>query len=212
MSHLIFVVISTVLLALANHAQAATVASSDFSSGADGWDWNAPNPSMSWQADGGNPGGYIRYDNNQGGDFAIHAPSSYLGDWGTLEINELTYQVNIFTTGSVARIGNLQATISGPGGEARWLGPQPDPSTPWKDISVPISDTSWTVDSGTWEDITSNVTDLTIFMAYYTNTGPFEITGIDNVALNAVPIPAALPLFVSAIALIGFLGKKSKRA
>ncbi len=203
------IIFSVFLFAFANSVNAATVATSEFSSGADGWTWGAPNPSMSWQLTDGNPGGYIRYDNNQGGDCGIYAPSTYMGNWGNLGVNELSYEVNIFTTGSVYLVGHYQASISGPGGEASWLGPQPDPTTPWKNIIIPISEASWTVNSGSWNAIMADVTNLRIEMAYYNNWGPFEITGIDNVSLSAVPIPGAVWLLGTG--LVGLVAARRKK-
>ncbi len=206
------IALTVLLFTFVNSVHASVIDTSNFSSGADGWTWDAPNPSMTWQPTGGNTDGYIRYDNNQGGGAWIHAPSGFLGNWNSLGVNELSYQVNIFLVGNVNTVNNLLATISGPGGDALWVGPQPDPGTPWKDIVVPISEESWTVNSGTWGEIMADVTDLSIAMAYYNNFGPFEITGIDNVSLNAVPIPAALPLFMSGVLFLSFARKKNRKA
>jgi len=44
-----------------------------------------------------------------------------------------------------------------------------------------------------------------------TQSGNFETFTMDNVRVSAVPIPAALPLFLSAIAALGFLGRRRKK-
>ena len=58
-----------------------SLASSSFDSGDDGWTYDAAG--TSWQASGGDPDGYLRYNNN--GDQAIFAPEDYLGNWSSLD-------------------------------------------------------------------------------------------------------------------------------
>lgn len=208
-----FVALPILLFAFANSAHAVVIANSAFDSDSDGWTWNpVQNPAFSWQSTGGNPGGYIRADDNldQGGGMSIFAPAPFLGDWLALGVSELSFQSNIFTTGSVFQTGNLIANIVGPGGDATWTGPQPDPATTWKQISAPITASDWTVNTGTWDAILADVTELNIAMEYYNNFTPFEITGIDNISLSSVPIPATALLFGSGLlGLIGIARRKN---
>lgn len=133
---------------------------------------------------GGYPGGYMHYDNNLGGTSGTYAPEKFLGDWSSLnEVSTITYEANIFTTGSVYLIGHYEVYLSGPGGDATWTGPEPDPSTLWLSLSVPIAESEWSVTSESWESLLGDVTSFGIDTAYYNNWGPFEITGIDNVVL-----------------------------
>lgn len=206
------ILFSLLFLLFCTPAVAAIIAQSDFDNGTDGWTWLSADPGISWQSSGGNPDGYIRYDNNvpYGPDAtaSIYAPQTYLGDWSGMGVTDLTYEANIFQTGSYARIGRYRVTINGPGGEYRWDGPPPAPSIPWLQLDVPVAESEWTLVSGDWNDLLADVTELSITMAYYTNFTPFEITGIDNVTLNAVPIPTTLFLFGSV--LIGLTGFRRK--
>jgi len=44
-----------------------------------------------------------------------------------------------------------------------------------------------------------------------TQGGNFETFTMDNARVAPVPIPAALPLFLSALAALGFLGRRKKQ-
>ncbi len=197
---------------------AAIVASSDFDFDTDGWYWDTvQNPAFSWQPAGGNPLGYIRYDDNQdqGGTSWIYAPDKFLGNWSDLDVTHIAYQQNVFNTGSIWRVGAYTVSISGPGGEANWTGPLADSATPWKSLNVPLREEGgtldgWTIDVGSWSDILENVTELKISNELYGNYTPFDITGIDNIELHATPIPSTFPLLVSAIALTGFVRRSKK--
>ncbi|MFC6672445.1 hypothetical protein [Marinobacterium aestuariivivens] len=121
-----FFTLPIILLLLSNTIPAVEIAKSTFDSDTDGWTWNPiQDPAFSWEAAGGNPGGYIRADDNldQGGGMQVFAPAAFLGDWLSLGVTELTYDSNIFTTGSVFLIATHHIIISGPGGDADWFGP-----------------------------------------------------------------------------------------
>ncbi|MBN2473464.1 MAG: hypothetical protein JXB62_02560 [Pirellulales bacterium] len=202
-------------------ATTITIASSDFDDGSQGWTRLAADPGISWQSAGGNPGGYMRYDNNvpygAGSTTSIYAPPAYLGNWSALGVTDLSYEANIFTTGSVASIGDYTVVISGPGGAFRWLGPAPNPSVSWLPLEATLVESAWAAMSGDWGALLEDVTELRIEMAYYTNYTPFEITGIDNVRLNAsaVPEPACSTLLGVGFAVLGLgglLGRRRSRA
>ena len=183
----------TCLMVATQKVSGTIIAYSTFDSDADGWLFDPTD--TSWEASGGNPGGYIRYDNNLGSSAQISAPEKFLGNWSDLnETGTITYEAKIFSTGSIYKIGHYGLMIKGPGGEANWTGPEPNPSAEWLTLFVPIQeqDQRWTVISGSWDAILSEVTEFKIWTAYYNNWGPFEITGIDNVCL--VPEPSILCL------------------
>lgn len=193
----------------ASPAIASIIASSDFDGGNDGWTWSSS--AISWQSSGGHPYGYIRYNNNIASEYTIYAPAEYLGNWESLGVTNLTYEANVFQTGSVAKTNHYSVTIYGPGGEYTWLGPTADASISWRLLDVAIVESDWTQVSGTWEALLTDVTELRIHMAYYTNYTPFEITGIDNVELNAVPLPASFWLLSAGIAGLAGLKRKFNR-
>ncbi len=190
---------------------------STFDTGTDGWTWDSGlNAAFTWESSGGNPGGYIRYDDNKdtGPVSGIYAPADYLGDWQTPDITYLTYETKVFSTGSIASFGHYQVWISGPGGSAKWIGPNPPASAgDWLLIEVPITESQWIVESGSWGDLLPNITELYIHMEYYSNWTSFEIVGIDNINLNetpgvVVPVPAAVLLGILGL---GFAGIKLRK-
>ncbi len=62
------------------------------------------------------------------------------------------------------------------------------------------------------ETITLNLLGITFF-SWRTDTGPDRFAQIDNVnAVSTVPIPAALPLLMSALAGMGFVGWRKRQA
>ena len=196
--------------------KASVIASTDFSTGLEGWSTSPGSPAaFSWESAGGNPGGYIRYDDNLEGPgeagSAIFAPTEYLGNWTTLGVTELSFQFNVFSTGNFAGVGTYGLVIEGGGGIAQWLGPTVDSATPWNLLTANIVESEWNVQAGTWDSILGSVTELRISMETHNSFSPAEITGIDNIALsvNPVPIPAAVWLFGTA--LIGFVGMSRRR-
>lgn len=185
---------------------------STFDTGTDGWTWVSElNAAFTWENSGGNPGGYIRYDDNKdtGPVSGIYAPADYLGDWQTPNITYLTYETKVFSTGSIASLGHYQVWISGPGGSAKWIGPNPEATAgDWLFIEVPIIESQWTMQSGSWDDLLPNITELYIHMEYYSNWTSFEIVGIDNVSLNetpaaVVPVPTTVLLGILGLAVAG---------
>jgi len=196
-----------------NHA-VGIPATSTFDTGTDGWTWPLINDdAFSWEPTGGNPGGYIRYNDNldKGNvrkDHGIYAPPKFLGDWKASIVTNLTYEAKIFSTGSVYLPGHYQVLIEGPGGEAHWVGPPPNPAAGWLSLDVPITESEWTIISGSWDDLLDNVTELYVHMEYYNNWGPFEITGIDNVSLHAIPAPGAIVLGSIGVGLVGWLRRR----
>ncbi len=173
-------------------SQGTIVAISTFDSDVDGWTWRSENNERySWQADGGNPGGYIHFDNNPSGYTYtnIFAPQKFLGDWSLLNnTGAILYDVNIFSTGLYTDRNGYRCTLSGPGGRAQWTGEYPDPQVGWATVYVPIQESLWEMLSGTWAGLLNNIDLFSIQTAYYTNYTTFEITGTDNIMLVPEPL------------------------
>ena len=96
--------------------------------------------------------------------------------------------------------------ISGPAGSARWQAPNVDPADGWVNLQNPITESAWVLQTGTWAGLLANVTELRIFMPDSSTAS--EVTGIDNVSLTPVPLPATLLFFLSG--LIGLIGLKKR--
>lgn len=184
------------------------VVTSTFDTDADGWSFGVDH---SWRSTGGNPGGYIHYIDAYASGW-VTAPSKFLGDWEDMGATNLSYDIIIFSTGSVYRVGNYQVRIDGPGGNAVWVGPPPNPAAGWLTLNVPINESDWIVETGTWNALLTDVTQLRIATAFYNNYMPQEINGMDNVSLdidiNPIPVPGAIMLGSIGIGLVGWLRRR----
>lgn len=183
---------------LACAAVASADVSTTFSTGFEGWSSVVP-VGLSWQGAGGNPGGYVQFDDMGpalGGQ--LIAPGAYLGDWSPADgVGSLSVDFTIFTLNGGVPFTSPNITLTGPGGVATWAGPIAAPSLPWTTYAIPISAGSWTQQSGTWAGLLSNVTELRINISAATSTfSPGESTGLDNVVLR-IPGPGAAVLPVA---------------
>ena len=132
--------------------------------------------------------GFIMFSDESGvtGDGFIVAPESYLGDWSDLDgIGELSWEHKIFQAGGGPVILRPHVMISGPGGRAV-IRPLEKMRPYWRSFSVPIDRDAWTVTSGTWSQLISNVTELKIRIeAAHNDFSPLDINGIDSIVLGA---------------------------
>ena len=200
-----------VLIGMNSISHAAII--TDFDSGVEGWTSNYPSE-ISWSSTGGNPNGYIRFSDVSGGAAYIYAPSQYLGDWSSIDgTGYISFDHTILNIGVNPTYYPYQIVISGPGGEAEWVGATPSQTTPWQTINAPIVETEWTVSSGSWSELLLDVSNFAIRIELISNaepTGPegLDIAGIDNVQLSAIPIPGAFWLLGSG--LLGLVGIRKK--
>lgn len=208
MKQSILYVCTFILTVIVSSLHAATIAMSTFDSDLDGWTSNIPTE-ISWSSIGGNPGGYARHEDSTGNSTFLLAPSSFLGDWSSLNGNgTISFDHKIFSAGTgINNFVAYEVAISGPGGSAEWLGPIPNGATDWVSITAPIEESSWSV-TGTWLDLLSNVDTLQVRIELVDNDGN-DISGLDNIQLSGVPIPTAVWLFGSGLlCLIGVARRK----
>jgi hypothetical protein len=161
---------------------------SDFEVDADGWAViNGDTPHQ--VALGGNPDGYLYIGDGSGNGYAV-APPKFCGNWngfGAL----VTLSADIFlqnTSGNSPLDVPYIFRISGPGGAAYALAGSayyPSEGT-WTHHEVPLEETSWLIESGTWESILEHVTYVEIRAEFVDGD---EIVGLDNVRLSSDPIP-----------------------
>ncbi len=205
-------------------AVGATLAVADvistFDSGWDGWTGNAgPHPGVleTWQASGGNPGGYIDFVDQDSGDGAISAPAKFLGNWSSLDgVGQLRWDSIVFSPGTLPWdfTGSPWVIISGPGGTAEWAPPGYD-NTQWVTYTAPISSDAWTMSSGAWSSLLADVTSLVIEVERTGNGGlPGDHDGLDNVILSTTPEPTSLIALsgLGAMGLIACVGRRRAKA
>ncbi len=200
------IVFPVFLLAFSVDVNSATiVAESDFSAGLEGWGGNA-----TWVSSGGNPGGYARFVQQGPAPTDITAPLSFLGNWSELNnVGTISFDHALFDVGPGNKVYYpYSVAISGSGNSATWTGQTPGAATDWVHLNVPLIENQWVVESGSWSQLLENVESFNIRIELVANSFGADSAGIDNVALSAVPLPAAGWLFVSAIAGFSVLGRK----
>jgi len=202
---------------------------SNFDTNDEGWvigNINSPvavggTQAATYNAAGGNPGGYIS-TNDVFDITGFIAPSSYTGNQSANLGGTLTFSLQDLVTPD--NVAYPTVVIYSGGSSIAYAASLL--TTAWTTFSVPLSSTGWTVYPGgeangatpvsaaTFATIMANITSLAIEADWHTGA---DITGLDSVAMTAAqvattPIPAALPLFASALGGLGFAGWRRRRA
>lgn len=172
-------------LAVVVNSATAQKAKSTFDTHLEGWTM-VGNGTFSHQSSGGNPGGYARWVDVSGpnGDGWAVAPADYRGSWASLTTyGALKWDHRIVNPGNGTTFLNGRAEISGPGGAAFYQSPVQMNSN-WTTFSAPIKQPSWSITSGTWASLVTNVTSLKIRLEAVWGGTVLDQAGIDNVYLG----------------------------
>jgi len=204
--------------------QAAVVVG--FDDDAAGWTGLAcPNPgvcalgsaplAIEHRATGGNPGGYIR-TRDPSSDTAgrVEPPAAFASLLA--EGQTLSFDVLVERNGGDGAYDSATAplvTIETASGTLVYLTADlPDIDGDWTHYEVPIADDpAWQLATtslralapGEFTTLFAARTRLTLISEWLNDTADLDTGGIDNVALSAVPVPAALPLFAAAMLGLG---------
>lgn len=161
---------------------------STFDNDFDGWTQTS---GVSWQSPGGNPGGYLLFqDSGPANGGQISAPATFHGDWLSTygAGGSFSADYSVFTAGQFQPFP-MWVRITGSGGViGKNFAGDFSQSIPWSTMSVGLAQSNWAVLSGSWSGCLSSVTDVTIYMPSATSGD--EVTGIDNV--KVVPEPSSL--------------------
>lgn len=163
---------------------------STFDTDAEGWrivgDAQEGSADPAFNAEGGNPGGYIdATDDVAGGTWYFRAPASWAGDasaayGGTLEFD-------LFVTDIASPFSEPDVILEG-GGLSLTFDVPSDPGTAWTHFSVPLTESAGWIDSATgaaptadqFRSVLASLSGLEIRGEY--NTGP-DTGSLDNVRL-----------------------------
>ena len=219
----------------AGSAHATTIAFEDFESGANGWlDRDSGSPTVN--ATGGHDGGaYISFI----GDIATNTASfgsalvefrcqtapcaannSFDGDWIAQDVVSLSYWFKHSAAVSLQAYMRLSTnwSLSGVSGAASAITLGDVLPNTWTQVVVDIEPSQFdpSFGGGNYNDIMSNIYKIQpgIFFDFgdvYNETG--VTFALDDVRLTAVPVPAAVWLFGSGLALLfGYKGRRRIRA
>jgi hypothetical protein len=177
---------------VASRPAAGLTIQSTFDSGLEGW--TAFAIGTSWQSSGGNPGGYLRGDDQPNASYLI-APAAFLGNLSAFDGGQLSFDHIAID------LDNMP--IAGAGGEVTiFSGAQSataDLLTPlltWQTGSVPLTAAAWGVSQATWTGILANVTGIHVVIDSTVGVGT---DGFDNFTM-VTPEPATALLLGGGIA------------
>lgn len=197
--------VALLALSLPAQARAAVRASSDFSTGDDGWllngDTTSSTPTLI--TTGGNPGAFLRGTDTVDGDFWYWlAPAKFRGNASSSYGQTLTFDLRMRGTGPV--VNQSDVLLSG-GGVTLALDLAPAPTDPaWTTYTALLHESAgWRVNNLSGAPATqaqvmtalSNITSLRIRGEFINGTDSGDL---DNVIMNAVPEPAAAVALLAA--------------
>ncbi len=138
----------------------------------------------------GNTGGYLYINDSSAGNSYAFAASMFLGDWSSYDGSGfVTVDIRIVSSAGNNLGSSDFIRISGPGGVAYVELTAEDLTVParvWKTFSFPIDEAEWTLDSGDWASLISNVEECRIDAEYFDGT---EVVGLDNFGLRTDDCP-----------------------
>lgn len=209
-SDLVLVLLSLIVLLPTTSTADIIYAQSTFDSDLDGW--TMTDTGLEWRSTGGNPGGYMDWSDfrtTTNNTEVVDAPAKFLGNWSSLDgVGYIEFDHKLFSTG-VGPISPYAVFLSGPGGAASWTSPGPAGATPWVTLRADLVEANWTLSSGSWSDLLSDVSSMRVRIELVGNTQGGDVAGMDNVRLvNAVPEPASGWIALVATASLFFLRQR----
>ena len=157
---------------------------STFDAGLDGWELTGdPSSTISWADQGGNPGGYLGFPNHGPGVGFVAAPSSFLGDWSSLQdTGVISFDVRIHDMGVESTLLLLEIRIGGPGGQAVYRATDTPSELARASWTAAANAFEWEIDAGTYPALLADVQFVHIRVDLTDGDG--DVTCIDNVYLG----------------------------
>mgnify|MGYP003433600895 CR=1 FL=1 len=176
-------------------AQAATLVSSTFDNGTDGWvieDFTSATSLIytpTYFSTGGNPGGYIQDTDRTTGGWVFKAPTKFLGDMSAAYNGTLSFDSKMPVKGIE---GNSEDVALTGGGYSLLFNNPNNPGINWTSYSISLNEAGgWKVEATGLAPtqpqmlaVLSSLTNLWIRGEY--SNGP-ETVGLDNVVLSSAP-------------------------
>jgi Secretion system C-terminal sorting domain len=157
---------------------------------ADGLDgWNFQNTgTISVNTTEGNPPNAIQIADQSNDLSMAYAPPKFRGDLSAWNgVGTLSFNVRVNTNLTAVLPPSPHVRLVGPGGEASVAATAPEvllATNQWHTFSYPLDAMSWTMISGTWNDLLANVITIELTLEYYTGTA--ETVLLDNVCMGVL--------------------------
>lgn len=153
--------------------------------GLDGWNFQNTGSIIVNTTDGNPPNAIQLAD--QSGDLSMaYAPPKFRGDLSTWNgVGTLSFDVRVNTNLTAVLPPAPHVRLAGPGGEASVAATAPEvlqATNQWHTFNYALDATTWTMTSGTWNDLLANVTTIEITLEYYTGTA--ETVLMDNFCMG----------------------------
>lgn len=182
-------------------AQAATLASSTFDNGTDGWvidDFISGTSVIytpTYFSTGGNPGGYIQDTDRTTGGWVFKAPAKFLGDMSAAYNGILSFDSQMPLKGIE---GNFDDVALTGGGYTLFFNNANNPGVNWTSYSISLNEAAgWKLEATGLAPtqpqilaVLSSLSDLRIRGEYSNGS---ETVGLDNVVLSSAPQPVPEP-------------------
>lgn len=175
----------------------AMMITSTFDVNDDGWTAQVGEGEITYQATGGNPGGFLSIQDVGPASYVVYPPSKFKGDLSQFDGGLLSYDIIvIYPTTPLASVGSGFGRIQLEGGGSNaTFDYAPYPSVPsfdfWKTYYVPMTAEAWHTTPENWATVLSDVTNFHITFDLI----PGEDTiGLDNFKLAPIPEPTTILL------------------
>ena len=154
-------------------------------------DWSFQNTgTVTNPGSGGNTGGFLQIGDKTGVNSYGFVPSMFHGNWSVYKRSGfVTVDIRMLSSSGTNYGSPDFITISGPGGSAHVALTAADLTLAprvWKTFAFPIDLPQWTLDSGDWDALISNVTEIRVDLEYIDGA---ETIGLDNFGLRLKSCP-----------------------
>ncbi|AEB10755.1 hypothetical protein [Desulfobacca acetoxidans] len=185
----ILVMVSVFLLGLGGMAQATLV--STFDSDTENWTTEGAT-SPSWTSPG-----FIQAYDNAGSWWRFVSPNGWDGNWSGYIGGSISYDIVPINNNANQHEHNIEIWS---GSNYMYWGVANEPAKGvWTTFTVALTDANFTEVGDTFSNILQNVTALKILGDLRGGTGTGDTTGLDNVRVNAIPLPGAVWLLGSGL-------------
>lgn len=148
-------------------------------------DWSMSGGGIYYHGTGGNPGGFIEFEDFEDGAGSFAAPSKFLGDLTIYAQGTLSFDLkNTNDNGQAMLYGyGLVRITSGELTAEKNVVPYDTFFSDWTSFSIPLTPDAWGVTSTRWDSILTNVTEIRILMDAQWNYN--DRIGLDNFCLTS---------------------------